>query len=39
MDDTYIAQNPSRRPWPWSSYDVPFSFVQPLPWRETRQPG
>jgi hypothetical protein len=37
--DTYIAENPPRRPWPWSSYDATFSFVQPPPWRETRQPG
>jgi hypothetical protein len=28
----YIAANPPRRPWPWSSYDTPFSFVEPLPW-------
>jgi putative transposase len=30
--DTYIAENPPRRPWAWSSYDTPFSFVQPPPW-------
>jgi REP element-mobilizing transposase RayT len=23
----YIANNPSRRPWPWSSFDYPFSFI------------
>ena len=28
----YIANNPSRRPWPWSSFDRQFSFVEPLPW-------
>ena len=32
--DTYIAENPPRRPWPWSSYDVPFSFIKPPPWGE-----
>jgi hypothetical protein len=35
----YVAENPPRRPWPWSSFDVPFSFVQPLPWVETRESG
>jgi hypothetical protein len=25
--DTYIADNPMRRPWPWSSYDAEFAFV------------
>jgi REP-associated tyrosine transposase len=25
--DEYIATNPPRRPWPWSSYDGEFSFV------------
>jgi len=35
----YIAENPPSRPWPWSSYDSPFSFVEPLPWLETREPG
>jgi len=29
---TYIAENPPSRPWPWSSYDGSFSFVEPLPW-------
>jgi len=29
---SYIADNPPRRPWPWSSYDGSFSFVEPLPW-------
>jgi putative transposase len=28
----YIAENPPTRPWPWSSYDAQFSFVEPLPW-------
>jgi len=28
----YIADNPPYRPWPWSSYDSEFSFVEPLPW-------
>ncbi len=23
----YIAQNPATRPWPYSSHDLPFSFV------------
>lgn len=31
--DKYIANNPARRPWAWSSYDATFSFV------ETREPG
>jgi REP element-mobilizing transposase RayT len=35
----YIAENPPYRPWPWSSYDVEFSFVQPLPWLETPESG
>jgi putative transposase len=35
----YIARNPPRRPWPWSSYDVTFSFVHRLPWLETLEPG
>ncbi|HZQ82505.1 MAG TPA: transposase [Gaiellaceae bacterium] len=26
----YIAENPPRRPWPWSSFDATFSFVEPL---------
>src|SRR4051794_23744525 len=26
----YIAENPPRRPWLWSSYDREFSFVSPL---------
>ncbi len=25
---TYIAENPPRRPWPWSSFDRDFSFVE-----------
>ncbi|HZT15946.1 MAG TPA: transposase [Gaiellaceae bacterium] len=29
---TYVAENPPFRPWPWSSYDTPFAFVEPLPW-------
>ena len=37
--DTYIAENPPHRPWPWSSYDSELSFVQPQPWLETREPG
>ena len=28
----YITENPPYRPWPWSSYDTTFSFIQPLPW-------
>jgi hypothetical protein len=35
----YIAENPPHRPWPWSSYDVSFSFVQPLPWLEALESG
>ncbi len=35
----YIAENPPYRPWPWSSYDNEFSFVEPPPWFETREPG
>jgi len=35
----YIAENPPYRPWPWSSYDTTFSFVEPLPWLETHEPG
>jgi len=30
----YIAENPPYRPWPWSSFDADFSFVQRLPWFE-----
>ena len=30
--EEYIANNPPYRPWPWSSYDTEFSFVEPLPW-------
>lgn len=37
--EEYIANNPPYRPWPWSSYDVEFSFVLPLPWLETHEPG
>ncbi len=33
----YIAENPPRRPWPWSSYDAAFDFVTPLPWLETQR--
>jgi REP element-mobilizing transposase RayT len=29
---SYIAANPPHRPWPWSSYDAEFAFVEPLPW-------
>jgi len=35
----YIAENPPRRPWPWSSVDANFSFVEPLPWLETLESG
>ena len=35
----YIAENPPYRPWPWSSFDAHFSFVQPVPWLETLEPG
>ena len=35
----YIAENPPRRPWPWSSFDAHFTFVTPLPWVETRESG
>ena len=35
----YIAENPPRRPWPWSSYDHAYSFVTLLPWLETLEPG
>ena len=35
----YIAENPPRRPWPWSSYDATFDFVTPLPWFERQRPG
>jgi hypothetical protein len=35
----YIAENPPFRPWPWSSYDTTFSFVEPVPWFETHEPG
>ncbi len=27
----YIANNPSNRPWPYSSHDSYFSFVDPTP--------
>jgi hypothetical protein len=26
----YIAENPPRRPWPWSCFDAAFSFVETL---------
>ena len=26
--DEYIAENPPHRPWPWSSYDTTFTFVE-----------
>jgi REP element-mobilizing transposase RayT len=35
----YVAENPARRPWPWSSFDVPFFFVKSLPWVETHESG
>jgi REP-associated tyrosine transposase len=35
----YIAENPPFRPWPWSSRDTEFSFVERLPWLETLEPG
>jgi hypothetical protein len=35
----YLAENPPRRPWPWSSRDTEFSFVERLPWLETLEPG
>jgi putative transposase len=35
----YIAENPPYRPWPWSSFDADFSFVERLPWLETHEPG
>jgi REP element-mobilizing transposase RayT len=35
----YLAENPPRRPWPWSSRDAHFTFVEPLPWLETLEPG
>jgi hypothetical protein len=35
----YIAENPPFRPWPWSSRDRDFSFVERLPWLETLEPG
>jgi REP element-mobilizing transposase RayT len=35
----YLAENPPRRPWPWSSRDTEFSFIERLPWLETHEPG
>ena len=36
----YIAENPPfSRPWPWSSYDVEFPFIQPLLWLERLESG
>jgi len=35
----YLAENPPYRPWPWSSRDAEFSFVERLPWLETLEPG
>jgi REP element-mobilizing transposase RayT len=32
----YLAENPPYRPWPWSSFDAEFSFVEPF---ETHEPG
>jgi len=37
--ELYIAENPPSRPWPWSSYDTEFSFVEPPPWAETPHSG
>jgi REP element-mobilizing transposase RayT len=37
--EEYIANNPPYRPWPWSSYDAEFSFVEPIPLFEPREPG
>jgi len=34
----YIAENPPYRPWPWSSFDNDFSFVEPLPWVRNSRP-
>jgi hypothetical protein len=31
--DIYLAENPPRRPWPWSSADAEFGFLTPRPWR------
>jgi putative transposase len=35
----YLAENPPYRPWPWSSRDAEFSFIERLPWLETLEPG
>jgi putative transposase len=35
----YMAANPPWRPWPWSSFDAHFAFVERLPWLETPEPG
>jgi putative transposase len=35
----YLAENPPTRPWPWSSFDAEFSFVERLPWLVTLEPG
>ena len=32
--DEYIASNPGKRPWPWSSYDATFTFVEPRSYSE-----
>jgi putative transposase len=39
--DIYLAENPPRRPWPWSSADAAFGFLSPRPWRrdEPRELG
>jgi REP element-mobilizing transposase RayT len=39
--DIYLAENPPRRPWPWSSADADFGFLVPRPWRrpEPRELG
>jgi hypothetical protein len=37
--EQYIANNPPQRPWPWSSYDSEFSFVERIPLFEPREPG
>ena len=39
--DIYLAENPPRRPWPWSSADAEFGFLTPRPWRrdEPRELG
>ena len=36
---TYIGETPPRRPWPWSSYDAHFGYVETLEPGSICEPG